>query len=183
MSWELSRKGVSSLFLLLATLLLSTACQKAKVVTIGEPPPAISGEDIHGKVASLDQLKGKVVVIYFWTNSCCGGSVKDLEPIYRDNKDRGLAVVAINEIDSRQYVQLFAKNNDLTFLMLTDQESKFLKQYQVYVFPTIFILDKHGIVRKKILGDIGSAKLQALVQQQFDMQKKAEESYQRIHAN
>jgi peroxiredoxin len=183
MSWELSRQGASSLFLLLATSLFCTACQKEKVVTIGEPPPAISGEDVFGKVAGLAQLKGKVVIIYFWTNSCCGGSVKELEPIYRDNKDRGLAVLAINEIDSRQYVHSFAKNNQLSFLMLTDPGSKFLKQYQVYVFPTIFILDKHGIVRKKIQGDIGSARLQKLVQQQFDMQKKAEESYERIHAN
>jgi len=40
-------------------------------------------------------------VIYFWTDSCCGGSLKKLEPLYRENRDNGLALLAVNEGDIR----------------------------------------------------------------------------------
>jgi peroxiredoxin len=182
MVMKIPLKGCLLSALVLATLLLCTGCDEKKGVKIGDNPPAISDNDIHGEFVSLAQLKGKIVIVYFWTNSCCGDSLKELEPIYSRNKYKGLEILAINEMDSRKDVESYALNNRLTFTMLTDEHSMLFKQYKVLGFPTVFILDRSGIVREKILGDVQIAKLEKLVLRQFDIQKKAEESYEKVHA-
>ena len=168
--------------LMLASLAFFTACENKQGIKIGDTPPVISGNDIHGEHINLSKLKGKIVVLYFWTNSCCGDSLKKLEPYYRENKDKGLAVLAVNVGDTKEIVEAYTKNNVLTFTMLTDEHEKLFKEYQVFGYPTIFILDKNGIVREKILGDIPTEKLQTLVVKQFKIQKEMEANYEKIHS-
>lgn len=163
------------------TVLFYAGCENKQQIKIGDTPPVISGNDIHGEHVSLSELKGKIVVIYFWTNSCCGDSLKKLEPYYRVNKDKGLVVLAVNVGDAKEFIESYTKNNVLTFTMLTDEHSKLFKEYRAFGYPTIFILDKNGIVREKILGDIPIEKLQALVIKQFKIQKEVESNYEKIH--
>ena len=163
----------------LSTLLLCAGCEDKRGVRIGDDPPAISGRDIRGNSVTLARLKGKIVVVYFWTNSCCGGSVAELEPMYRRNKHKGLAVLAINEIDQEKEVQSFAEKNGLTFTILADEHSRILRKYQVFAFPTVFILDWNGVVRERILGNVGSVQLEKLILRQVDAKKKTEESYEK----
>jgi hypothetical protein len=55
-----------ALFLILATSLLITAAVHAFV--IGAPAPVISGEAwINSKPLTMDALKGRVVLVEFWT--------------------------------------------------------------------------------------------------------------------
>lgn len=158
--------------LTLATLSLCAGCDSQLGVKIGNTAPGISGNDIHGEYVSLSQLKGKIIVIYFWENSCCGASLKQIEPFYRKYKYDGLNILAINEMGSKEDVASYAKSNGLTFTMMTDEHSMLLKQYQAFGFPTIFILDRNGIIREKILGDIQIAKLEKLVS--FHLGRKSE---------
>lgn len=158
--------------LVLASFAFSSGCDQKQGVKIGGTPPEISGNDIHGEFVSLNQFKGKVVILYFWINSCCGERLKLLEPFYRQNKQRGLAVLAVNVGDTKEIVESFAKTNGLTFTLQTDERAMTSRQYGVFGFPTIFILDRNGIVREKILGDIKIEKLERLVVRQFNIQKK-----------
>lgn len=153
--------------LMLTSIVCSSGCDTQQVVKIGDNAPAISGNDIHGRHVSLEQLKGKIVIIYFWTNSCCGDGVKQLEPLYRKFQKAGLEILAINERDSLKLIETYAKDNALTFPILKDEDSIFLMNYFAIGFPAIFILDKNGIVREKIMGKITNAKLQKLVEKQM----------------
>ena len=66
--------------------------------------------------------------------------------------------------------------------MIADESSKRYKEYQVFGFPTIFILDNNGVVREKILGQIPIGKLQSLIEKQFKIQKEIEVNYEKIHS-
>ena len=169
------------LILILVSLVFLTGCEIKQGFKIGDTPPGISGNDIHGNDINQSKHNAKLVVIYFWINSCCGDSLKKLEPLHRENKDKGLVIWAVNVGDTKEFVESYAKNNALTFTMLTDEIAKLFKQYQVFGFPTIFILDKNGIVREKILGDIKIEKLQALIEKQFKIQKEMEANYEKMH--
>lgn len=137
-----------------------------KMVKVGEQPPPVCGKDINGNDVSLEALKGKVVVVYFWTNSCCGDNLKqDLEPLFRRNKDKGVAVIAVNELDEEKEVASLASTSKLTVPILVDAGSTLAKEYMVFAFPTAFILDKRGVVRQKVLGQIPAVKLEQLIQQ------------------
>ena len=151
--------------LLLSSLAFSSGCEEKQRVKSGDKPPGISGSDIHGELISLSRFKGNVVVLYFWRNSCCGDKLKQLEPFYSRNKDKGLAVLAINVGDTREFVESYAKNNGVTFTLQTDERAMTAREYGVFGFPTIFILDREGIIQKKILGDIDTAQLEKLVAQ------------------
>lgn len=165
----------------LALLLLCTGCEEKKGVKIGDTAPSISGNDIQGNYISLAQMKGKTVVVYFWTDSCCGENLKQLEPFYSRNKDRGLEIIAINEMDPKEAVQSFASRHGLTFTLLSDEHSMVFKHYNVLGFPTVLILDRYGVVREKILGEMQTAKLEKLIERQIESQKKAEGSYEKMH--
>lgn len=65
--------------------------------------------------------------------------------------------------------------------MLTDEHTTMFKQYQAFGFPTVFIIDRNGVIREKILGNIQVDKLEKLIQHQFDIQKEADASYEKQH--
>lgn len=171
-------------FFLLSVFTLTVFCCgcDSKVVKVGEQAPPVSGKDIHGNPVSLDALRGKVVVLFFWTNSCCGGTLRDdLEPVFRRNKDKGLAVIAVNELDAEKDVAALAAKAGLSVPILLDPGSALAKKFLVFAFPTSFIVDRNGIVRQKVLGPIPAAKLEQLVFRQFEMQKQAEAAYEKSH--
>jgi len=149
--------------LLLALPISLTGCVENSVPKIGETPPGISCNDVNGEYISLNRLKGSVVLIYFWSSSCCGDRLKQHEPWFSLNKYKGLSFLAVNVGDKENSVRLFAMNNGLTFTMLTDEHKMISRQYGVVGVPTIFILDRNGVIRNKIVGDIDGAYLFKLV--------------------
>lgn len=153
----------SMVTVMLASLSGMTGCDAKPGGQTGEKAPEISGTDIQGGLVSLGQFKGSVVVLCFWTNSCCGDRLKRLEPYYRQNRDKGLAILAINEGNTREDVASYAKENGLTFMVQTDEGGMTAREYGIFGFPTIFIIDRAGIIRKKILGDINPEQLDQLV--------------------
>ncbi|MGA2151469.1 MAG: TlpA disulfide reductase family protein [Geobacteraceae bacterium] len=149
--------------LLLSLSNFLSGCADKSVPKIGETPPAISCNDVTGEYISLNRLKGNVVVIYFWSSTCCGDRLKQHEPWFSLNKYKGLSILAVNVGGDENSVRLFATNNGLTFTMLTDEHGMISRQYGVIGFPTIFIIDRNGVIRNKIVGDIETAYLFKLV--------------------
>jgi peroxiredoxin len=160
---KISRPDFFIAILVMASLAFSSGCDEKQGVKTGDTPPGISGTDVHGDYVSLNQFKGNVIVLYFWTKSCCGERIKQLEPYYSINKHKGLAILAINVGNTREIVESYAKDNGLTFTLQTDERAMTSREYGVFGFPTIFILDRDGVIRKKILGDIDTLQLEKLV--------------------
>ena len=154
-----------ALVMLMASLACMAGCEVKPAGHTGEKAPEIAGTDLHGEPVSLGRLRGSVVVLCFWTNSCCSDRLKRLEPFYRQNKDKGLAILAINEGNAGENVASYAEANGLTFTVQTDEGGLWAREYGVFGFPTIFIIDREGIIRKKILGDVNPEQLDKLVKQ------------------
>ncbi|MBU5614192.1 peroxiredoxin family protein [Geomonas azotofigens] len=157
--------------LVAACLAFLTGCESTVDTKIGAFAPAIAGVDINAEPVHLHRLKGKIVVIYFWTNSCCGDNVKQLEPLYQRYSHDRFAMVAIAGLCSKEEVAAYAKKHAITFTMLADEGAGMSRQYQVLGFPTVFILDSNGIIREKILGAVRTETLQKLVDRQFRIRK------------
>lgn len=165
-------KRLISFSTLLLTVLLGipiflSGCSDKPFPRIGEIPPAIACNDVSGEYISLNRLKGNVVVIFFWSSSCCGDRLKKLEPWYSLNKYKGLSILAINVGDEENSVKRYVMNNGLTFTMLTDERGMISRQYGVAGFPTFFILDRDGVIRNKIAGDMEESHLFKLVSRLF----------------
>ena len=153
--------GLYCVFLVVCLAL--AGCKGTTAAKSGAVAPAISCNDVAGDYVSLGELKGKVVMLYFWSSKCCGDKLKMLEPFYLQNKYNGLAVVAIEVGGAKDTVSAFVKNNRLTFTNLTDEFESISRSYRVIGFPTIFVIDKKGVIQKKVSGDMQADQLNKLV--------------------
>jgi peroxiredoxin len=137
--------------LLLVVLgLTSTGWTKEK----GDQAADFSLVDTSGNTVSLSQMQGKVVVVNFFTVFCqpCRHEMPDLNAIYKENKDKGLAMVGIclNADPNQLKALLKLLNLDYPVLLGTDKVSK--DYGEIVGVPTTFIINKQGKIAEKIVG-------------------------------
>lgn len=97
------------------------------------------------KTFSLDELKGKVVVLDFWIKNCgyCISSIPFLNELHKKFKDKDFILLGVNAYDTDEKINEFYKKYGLNYPALTNG-NLVAKDYGVYVFPTIFVIDKSG---------------------------------------
>jgi cytochrome c biogenesis protein CcmG, thiol:disulfide interchange protein DsbE len=143
------------------------AAEGGKALRIGEKPPEVSLSNLDGQRVSLGQTSGKIIVISFWNDSChkTGSPLID-EAFYRKFKDRGLAIVAVNSGQPRRVVEAFLRNNRLkvSYDILLDLGFAATKAYGVTSLPMVFIVDRTGVVRERVLGEVDPKVLERLVE-------------------
>ncbi len=115
-----------------------------------------SGNTYKGNPINIDSIQGKVSIINFWFINCppCLAEMKGLNEIvtkYESNKDLRFISFSLDDKESLEK-DFFSKRefkfevipNSLEFIML-DLQSPF-------GYPTTFVVDKSGIIRKIIMG-------------------------------
>ncbi len=89
--------------------------------------------------------------------------------MYREHKDQGLSVLAINIQESRDDVAKWVREKKTTTTVLLDPDGAVVTQYGVTATPTSFIVTRDGRMVGKALGnktwtsDRGRAMLRALL--------------------
>jgi peroxiredoxin len=122
-------------------------------VKIGENAPDISAKDLGGKSVKLDDFKGKVVVVRFWEKGChhCMMEMPKLQEL-QNEYGNDLAVIGINSFNSIEDIKAFQNEYKISFSLLKDDLDITKKRYGVIVIPTMFVIDKNGVVKEKIFG-------------------------------
>lgn len=120
----------------------------------GAEPPAFALEDASGVKRSLDDFKGRVVVVNFWATWCppCIEEMPSLDALHEKFNDQGLSVVAINDYESRKTVMRHLKKNRYSFIVLLDPSGKTSEAFRSLMLPTTFIIDRSGLVIGKAIG-------------------------------
>jgi cytochrome c biogenesis protein CcmG, thiol:disulfide interchange protein DsbE len=155
------RAGCS--MLLVGLLLIMSGCKDASSSAPGGLAPAISCNDVRGEYFQLGQLKNSVVVVYFWSSKCCGDSLKRMQLFHDQQKYRGVSLVAVEVGGGNDSVASFVNGAGLSFTNLTDEYGTISKSYRVIGYPTIFVIDKKGVVQKKISGEIKPEQLVQII--------------------
>ena len=90
-----------------------------------------------------------------------------MERLYNNYKDRGLVILAINDMETKKDVGAFMEEYKLTFPTLLDKAGKVFDMYRVFAIPTSFIIDKKGRLIGKIFGSRqwDNEHVQALIEQ------------------
>ena len=116
-----------------------------------EPPvaaPDFELAQLDGGQVRLSGLQGRVVVMEFWATWCgpCRYSTPSLEAMYRKYRDQGVTVLLINQAESPTRIQKWAEGR-FTAPILLDVEQVVARQYRVTGLPTLFVIDRQGMIR------------------------------------
>jgi thiol-disulfide isomerase/thioredoxin len=128
----------------------------------GEPQPKFkegdvaadwSLKDADGKVHSLSELKGKVVVMDFWATWCgpCKMAMPGLQNLHEKFKDKGVVVVGINVHDDSDEAKQYMTKKKFTYLSLLAGDSV-ADAYGVGPIPQFFVIGVDGKVIHHVLG-------------------------------
>jgi peroxiredoxin len=144
--------GVFAGGLLLAALLL-TAPPAFAVLQKGEPAPPIKVSTSAGQPVTLANYKGYVLVLDFFATWCppCKESIPHLVELNRKYGKQGLQTLGMSVDDSVQALKEFAAARKLNYPVApVDEELQ--TEYGLRSIPTIFIINKKGIVAEKYMG-------------------------------
>ena len=101
--------------------------------------------DLHGTAWTLQNLRGKVVLVNFWATWCppCRKEMPDLETLYNRFKDQGLVILAISDEDAAK-VTPFIADHRFTYPILLDPGRKVNGLFAVEGIPKTFLYDREG---------------------------------------
>lgn len=142
--------GILSLFLTL------TGCYSGtRPPNIGSAAPGFTVQDTDRKV-SLDEFRGKVVVLNFWATWCppCIEEMPSLVQMQQKMKAKGVEVVAISVDADQGAYQDFLKEHKVDLLTVRDPDQKSNNLYGTFKFPETYIIDRQGVLRRKFIGAI-----------------------------
>jgi cytochrome c biogenesis protein CcmG, thiol:disulfide interchange protein DsbE len=127
---------------------------------VGSPAPPfeleLAGEE---RQLSLASLRGKPVWVNFWATWCppCRAEMPEMERLYRQHRDAGLEIVAVNVRESPARILDFTRELSLTFPTVRDPEGKVTDLYYVSGLPTHFFISRDGTIRAIHVGGLDQA--------------------------
>ncbi len=158
----------------------TSSSSTAGLLAPGTTAPAIATlPAADGKSYNLAQYKGqKVVVLEFFAPWCphCQDETSTLKQIQQDNASKGVQVLSVSASPyGRNYensggtdttpismsdIQWFSSNFHLNYPALFDPSLKAGTDYKVQAYPTIYIINKQGVITYAESGEISYASLQ-----------------------
>jgi len=134
-------------------------------------PELAGGEWINSAPLKLNELRGRVVLIEFWTFGCynCRNTlpyVKSWDDRYRD---KGLTVIGVHspEFDEERKVENLRRevtSLGIRYAVVTDNDYQTWTTYHVEAWPTTFLIDKQGRIRWMHEGEGGYDEAERLIQ-------------------
>lgn len=158
---------------------------------IGNRAPAINQLHVYNadSTFSLSSLKGKVVILDFWSACCipCRVGYKEMRRLLEEYQDRGLEVVGVTcllgmfpgvetektpggrrkKLDRRREIELnasYIEEYNITWPCIMSSQNIFDKEYSISAIPTMFILDRDLKVRFISSGIGGYPQLKRIVE-------------------
>lgn len=119
-------------------------------LSIGDKAPQFSGIDQNGETISLDQYKGKKVILYFYPKDNtpgCTAEACNLKDNYNDILSKGLDVIGVSP-DSKESHQKFIKKYDLPFRLISDPDKEILNLYNAWGEKKMYGKTYDGVLRK-----------------------------------
>jgi len=116
------------------------------VFEVGKPAPNFKLKDFDGNEFTLDDYKGKKVVLNLWASWCpfCIEEMPLFQEVYDEYKDEGLEIVAINRGESLEVAKNYAEQLNLTYPLLLNPQDDIAKKYNLRAMPSTYFIDTDG---------------------------------------
>ena len=148
--------------------IIAQRLKRSQDFRIGMPAKNFEKKDMNGKTVSLEELRGKYVLLDFWGSWCapCRASHPHLKELYEKYKKQ---VVFINvaqenvkdQNEARKLWKTAVKEDGLTWTQILNNEGRetcdMIRLFNIYSFPTKVLIDPNGIVVARMVGGLVDA--------------------------
>ncbi len=156
-----------AIFALLALLAFGLLRNQEGPVTIGETAPDFTLTTFEGEQISLEDLKGKVVVLNFWASWCkpCEEEAAELETAWRIYQPGGEVVfLGVDYVDTETQAMVYLEKFDVTYPNGPDLRTQISQAFRIRGVPETYIIDKDGkLAAFKISPFLSLAEIQGMI--------------------
>lgn len=179
------------LTLLLAPLLLLTACGSSTASQAGSdtafvagdgsivliapaerrPAPDLVGSTLEGEEFSLADHRGEIVVLNVWASWCapCRAEAPVLEAVWQRVREDDVLFVGLDTRDTVEAAQAFIDSYGITYPNVVDEDGRlqllFSDTLPPQAIPSTLVVDREGRVAGRIIGRVTEATLTALIEE------------------
>ena len=132
-----------------------------------EPAPRFNARTTEGEKFSNDSIKGKIVLLEFWTTWCkyCVDEAPLVDKVGHELADKGLLVLAINVGESKKTVKKFLDVHPRNCKIVLMEDTNLAAMYQATVYPIYVVIDRDGNIAATQRGAGGEPALRGLIAQ------------------
>jgi thiol-disulfide isomerase/thioredoxin len=127
-----------------------------KKLGVGKPAPDVEGVELRDeKKVKLSSYKGKVVLLDVWATWCgpCRKMIPHEREMVKKLEGKPFVLVSVSADDKKETLTKFLEKEPMPWThWWAGEESDVLKTLRVKAFPTLYLIDAKGVIRKKWIG-------------------------------
>jgi thiol-disulfide isomerase/thioredoxin len=137
-----------------------------KHLSVGRQAPEIVGNGRDGTEFKLSDFRGKIVVLDFWADWCppCRQMVPHEKQLALDLKDKPFALIGVYCDESRALEKFIAKESINWVNWIDGKTGPISEHWRIQAFPTLFVLDRSGVIRHRHVGVVDPETLRGWVE-------------------
>jgi thiol-disulfide isomerase/thioredoxin len=131
-----------------ALALVTAFSAVAAAIDLREPAPRFSGKTLDGESFNNETLKGKVVLVQFWTTWCryCRGDQDAIDSVVRDFGNKGLVVLAVDVGESKKKVKRYLEESPRVCKVVLTEDTNLAAVFAAKSFPQYVLIGRDGAV-------------------------------------
>lgn len=134
-------------------------------ISVNYPAPQLSLQNLGGETESLEDFRGKVLLVNNWATWCppCKAEMPTLKQYYDTHVSEGFVIIAIEAGDEKNQVAQFSNDLNLTFPIWLDPDGASFHVFGNGNLPNSYVIDRNGTVRYAWTGEINLAMLEKYI--------------------
>ncbi|PCI28518.1 MAG: hypothetical protein COB67_06230 [SAR324 cluster bacterium] len=137
---------------------------------IDKKASAFTVTTFDGKTISLEEFKGKPVILNFWASWCvaCRKEAHIIEAAHQKYTPQGAVFIGIAINDTREDSLKFIRRYGKSYKLAPDDKvGNISLNYGITAVPETFFIDKEGIIRYKTLGAVTADSMEEFLENQL----------------
>jgi len=138
----------------------------------GIPAPEIAAKTwLNSEPKTIGELKGKVVLVEFWTFGCynCQNVEPYIKQWHQKYAGQGLVIVGVHSPEFGyervlSNVQRYIRDHGIQYPVAIDNDFAIWNRYQNRYWPAMYLIDKRGVIRYQRFGEGGYAQTEQQIQ-------------------
>ena len=141
-------------FVLFFVLFFSRPPGQYRAVGLGEEVPDFTLRMDDGQPASLNDFRGKIVVLNFWASWCgpCVDELPSLKQFAQRYADKDVIVLGISLDEDPDAYEEFLQKYEIKFLNMRNPSHSVSDMYGTFKLPETYIISRDGHLLNKIIG-------------------------------